>query len=204
MSRSRRSRLDHLSALVGIKTYSSDYGMFMRLISGRRLRRQARDTGPIYRFCPPGHRARLRKHVQYRINSESSEFGASVATAGLQHPNKWLATLPFRLAAFVVLIAFLSQSYVIQAHFHGVPVNAGQSIERLVTQQPPPNSPFDDSSFDCPICQAYAHAGMYFTATALLLLGPISWIERVTPFLALPAISATATRNWRSRAPPKH
>jgi hypothetical protein len=131
------------------------------------------------------------------------ELGASVSIAGLQHPKHRLAKLPFRLAAFVVLFAFLSQSYLIQAHFHGAPAGAGQGVERLVAHQPPPNSPFDGSSFDCPICQAYAHAGTYFAAATPNLLGPISWIERVVFFLIPAIISATATRNWQSRAPPK-
>ena len=124
---------------------------------------------------------------------------------GPQHLKSRLAKLPFRVAAFVVLFAFLSQSYVIQAHFHGTPARAGQGIERVVAHHlPPSNSPLDGSPFDCPICQAYAHAGTYFAPASLLLLGPVSWVERVISFFAPRAISVATTRSGRSRAPPKH
>lgn len=124
---------------------------------------------------------------------------------GPQHLKSRSAKLPFRVAVFVVLIAFFFQSYVIQAHFHGTPASAGQGIERVVARHlPQPNSPFDGNPLNCPICQAYAHAGTYFAPATLILLGPVSWIERVTSIFALPAISGATTRYGQSRAPPKH
>ena len=128
-----------------------------------------------------------------------------MATTGLQHPNLRLIDLPLRVAALVVLVAFVFQSCVIQAHFHGVPEHAGGSVESVVANLPAPAKlPFDGNALDCPFCQAYAHAGTFFAPMAPILFGPASLVERVTSFFILSAIPVAVARNWRSRAPPKH
>ncbi len=128
-----------------------------------------------------------------------------MATAGPQRPNLRLTDLPPRVAAFVVLVAFIFQSCVIQAHFHGVPEHAGGSVESVVANLPAPaNLPFDGNPLDCPFCQAYAHAGTFFTPMAPILFGPAGLVERVASFFIPSAIPVAIARNWRSRAPPKH
>jgi Protein of unknown function (DUF2946) len=111
-----------------------------------------------------------------------------------------------RLVVLVALLAFVLQSFITQTHIHGMPQGLdGRAIGAAHAKLPARgNSPLDNNSLDCPVCHAITHAYAIFSpATPILILVAI-WLELAVPSVIAHAVSAIATFNWQSRAPPQH
>jgi hypothetical protein len=106
-----------------------------------------------------------------------------------------------RLLLALTLLAFGQASYLTQTHLHfptvpGTSAAPGQSQHRKVPQQ--------DDPAHCPICQEYVVAGAYISPAAIILP-----IPELTTFAVLQVVRelsfvATASHDWRGRAPPLH
>ncbi|MBS0275070.1 MAG: hypothetical protein JSR55_11890 [Proteobacteria bacterium] len=105
-----------------------------------------------------------------------------------------------RLLAFVTVLAFALQSFIIQTHIHGGSLNGPAAISAAPSHS---NNPHNKSPADCPLCQAVAHTGAFLTPTAAALLLPV-WVQSIALCLVVQAIAVTRTHGWQSRAPPQH
>jgi len=110
------------------------------------------------------------------------------------------------LIAFIAVLAFTLQSFIIQTHIHGVSqgFDGAAIVKNLATTSDHGKSPIDNSPVDCPFCQVIAHTGAFFTPAAPLLLLPTVWVECEQLSATVQAVISIAIRNWRSRAPPQH
>lgn len=111
----------------------------------------------------------------------------------------------FRAIACLLLLAFTLQSFITQTHIHGIFDPAGDSqIVKAQVNAPSHNgkAPADNPA-DCPLCQAIAHAGVFFTPSAPALILPISWAEMLAPVVLAGAIDRFSSHPWHSRAPPR-
>jgi len=111
-----------------------------------------------------------------------------------------------RIVAWVLLFAFTLQCYATQIHIHGSPLPSfGTSIGKIADEgDNHGKSPGTPDPADCPICQAIAHTGLFFTPAAPLLFLP-AWVAHVALTVHGNAVSrAAATHDWLSRAPPQH
>jgi hypothetical protein len=105
----------------------------------------------------------------------------------------------WRFAAWLILTAFMLQSYVIQTHIHDA---APSAISKAFTDVSHGKSPVDNSPLDCPFCQA-ALSGAFTLSTP-----PLVFLSTAGIFLAAmdhPTTASydTAAHIWRSRAPPQ-
>jgi hypothetical protein len=112
--------------------------------------------------------------------------------------------LGWRSIAWVLLIAFTLQSYVIQTHVHGSvgSFESAGAVKNLAKSPGHGKAPSEDGSLDCPFCQAIVHAGLFLTPAAPLLSLPSVWAECVALPIIAGAIRLSSSHNWQSRAPP--
>jgi len=108
-----------------------------------------------------------------------------------------------RIITWLLLLAFTLQTYATQIHVHGSPI-LGASIGKIAdAPRHDGKSPGTPDPADCPICQAIAHTGQFFTPAAPLLSLP-AWVAHIAQPVRGHAISRTAaTHDWLSRAPPR-
>ncbi len=111
----------------------------------------------------------------------------------------------WRYFTWILLVAFSLQSYVTQTHIHIAPQSINHATDGKLLASTPAhnNSPAEDGTNACPLCQAVANAGAFFVPAAPVLLPPVLWAKSI----ALPALAdvvggATA-HGWHSRAPPQ-
>jgi hypothetical protein len=105
-----------------------------------------------------------------------------------------------RWITLALLLAFAIQSYVFQTHVHAL---ASQAVFQQSSAMPS-HGKTPDGAFDCPLCQAITHAGMF-------LLPAVPFVILARPAITLPSFSPTvrtivaaSARHGRSRAPPAH
>ena len=117
----------------------------------------------------------------------------------------------WRWAIWLILAAFVLQSYVAQTHIHDFTpaaiskaLDASAHDKAALNKAPLGKSPLDNSPMDCPFCQAVAHDGMFIIPTSPLLFLSAVWIEMTALDLWLAASSGERAHNWQSRAPPLH
>ncbi|MBI3677634.1 MAG: hypothetical protein HY243_13570 [Proteobacteria bacterium] len=112
--------------------------------------------------------------------------------------------LASRVVLFVTVLGFALQSYITQTHIHPVPQIIG-GIEKIAdTKSPTPDkSPLDNSSDNCPLCQAVTHSGFFVVSATPILYVPFMWAETVAVLSSARADSVAATHDWQSRAPPR-
>lgn len=103
------------------------------------------------------------------------------------------------IAALIALLSFTAQTYVVQTHIHT------QGVEISGLGQTGHSSPDNkNSQDDCPICQAFATTGAFVTPALIILALALSFIDASPIFVQRAAAEPLLTRNWRSRAPPRH
>jgi hypothetical protein len=109
-----------------------------------------------------------------------------------------------RALVFMVLTAFVLQSYIVQTHIHFAPSDLAQLAGDSAAKSAPhhDNFPANDDPANCPICQEILHSGHFVTPAAAALLLPtlavstIALVDRPLPVVSAPSHS------WRGRAPP--
>lgn len=106
-----------------------------------------------------------------------------------------------RVLAFITVIAFAMQSFIIQTHIHSGPLAA---IAKFSIDAPAQHSkdPHNKSPADCPLCQAVAHTGAFLTPATIAMLLPVS-VQTVMLRLVVQTATAARTHSWQSRAPPR-
>jgi len=111
-----------------------------------------------------------------------------------------------RAMTWFLVIAFALQSYVTQIHIHRAAQGFGSpAIVKVLTNTPAHHgAPSENSGMDCPLCQAVAHAGVFFAPVTPLLPLPVLWVELLTAATRTQTADNISTHNWRSRAPPQH
>lgn len=106
----------------------------------------------------------------------------------------------WRFVACLILIAFTLQSYITQTHIH----NATPASVAKIFNHSHGKAPSDDNPVDCPFCQAVAHDGSLFLASAPILTLSIDFFELAAPVFLFDHPSNAPAHIWRSRAPPHH
>ena len=110
-------------------------------------------------------------------------------------PTRWWMT-------FAVLLAFFLQSLAIQTHVHPSLAPVAAKAAALHGQAPaPPKS--QDPLDQCRLCQELAHAGNFFTPSALLLVISLSFVAAIFIPLRDPLDSSAKAFAWQSCAPPR-
>jgi hypothetical protein len=109
----------------------------------------------------------------------------------------------FRAIAWVVLLAFTLQSFITQTHIHGVFGGGNAAAKVLASGSPHGKAPGQNSSADCPFCQAITHAGAFAAPSAPSLILPVSLAEIGAPLLLAAIIGIAPSLPWHSRAPPR-
>ena len=104
----------------------------------------------------------------------------------------------WRIAIWLVIIAFTLQSFIAQTHIHDVAI-----ISHEATSGSGGTAPVDSVPLDCPFCQAVAHGGTFFLPTIVLFLVAATWIASAEFGSGSHLAFAVAAHNWKSRAPPK-
>lgn len=112
----------------------------------------------------------------------------------------------FRSIVWLLLVAFTLQSFITQIHIHRAIDGAGKpAISQTLAKAPPHGNTSDqNSTADCPFCQAITHAGAFSTPSAPGLLLPVVWVESAPLLLVADAIDSLFSHPWQSRAPPRH
>ena len=111
----------------------------------------------------------------------------------------------FRLIAWALLIAFTLQSFITQTHIHQTVGGAAQAaIVKTLATAPAHKAPGQNTTTDCPFCQAITHAGTFSAPSAPTLVLPVVWAESTSPVLLVNAIRSLSLLPWQSRAPPQH
>jgi hypothetical protein len=105
-------------------------------------------------------------------------------------------TRAWRFIAALVLLAFSFQSYLAQTHIHET-----AAATALVYHPGHSKAPVD-SPFDCPFCQAVAHATSFLMPGALLPFLAPQWVKTATLHNFRAGTGTTTRYNWQSRAPP--
>jgi hypothetical protein len=109
-----------------------------------------------------------------------------------------------RALVFMVLTAFVLQSYIVQTHIHFAPADLALLAGDAAAKNAPQHDryPANDDPANCPICQEILHSGHFVTPAAAALLLPtlavstIALVDQPLPVVAAPSHS------WRGRAPP--
>jgi hypothetical protein len=111
-----------------------------------------------------------------------------------------------RAATWLFALAFALQSFVTQIHIHHTSDGiSGPAIAKVLAKAPAQHSPpGENGTMDCPLCQAIAHAGVFFAPVTPLLPLPVAWVEFLTPAIQAKTAGDITTHDWRSRAPPQH
>jgi hypothetical protein len=109
----------------------------------------------------------------------------------------------FRAIAWVVLLAFTLQSFVTQVHIHGAFSAGAPAVEKLAGGSSHSKAPAQNSTSDCPFCQAITHAGAFAAPSAPGLILQISFAETAAPLLIAVAAAIAPPHSWHSRAPPQ-
>ena len=110
-----------------------------------------------------------------------------------------------RLAVtWLALLAFATQSYLIQTHIHGLPTSLGlsASIAQQAHSLPVDKSPLDGDPAHCPICQDYLVAGS--AALPAVIVAPVPTFVFVAQDIFVAQFSArnSLSHSWLGRAPP--
>ena len=109
----------------------------------------------------------------------------------------------FRAIAWIVLLAFTLQSFIMQTHIHGA---YGDRIALAATVTNVPahkKAPAENGTADCPFCQAIVHAAAFYAPSAPGLVLPISAAKTAVPFFVVETIGRFSSHLWHSRAPPR-
>lgn len=113
-------------------------------------------------------------------------------------------SLASRFIVFIAVLAFAFQSYIAQTHIHGQQQSLYGVAKIAAAPSPAPGKlPLDNSSTDCPFCQAINLAGVFVTPAALLLQLPQMWVADVTHIVLAREASGAPAHDWQSRAPPR-
>lgn len=108
-----------------------------------------------------------------------------------------------RAISWILLAAFTLQSFITQTHIHGVPqTGAHVAIVKVVDGAPAHKAPGENTTADCPFCQAIVHSGAFFAPVVPALVLPTTWATHAAPLVTIAATSIAVTHIWRSRAPP--
>ena len=111
-----------------------------------------------------------------------------------------------RLAVtLLALLAFTTQSYLIQTHVHGLPSSPGLSAsaaQQLVSPADQDKSPLDGDPDHCPICQDYLIAGS--ASLPALIVAPVPTFVFAAEEVVAVLFSArkSTSHSWLGRAPP--
>ena len=109
----------------------------------------------------------------------------------------------FRAITWIVLLAFMLQSFITQTHIH-VAFGDQMALAATVTNAPAhKNAPAENGSAECPFCQAIVHAAAFYAPAAPGLVLPISRAKTAVPFFIVAAIGRVSSHLWQSRAPPR-
>jgi hypothetical protein len=110
------------------------------------------------------------------------------------------------VAGIILLLAFTLQSFVTQIHMHGTLQEiGGGGFANVIAKAPGrSNSPIENGTVDCPLCQAVAQAGAFFAPAAPLVFLPAASAECAIPFVMLGALDNAVAHYWCSRAPPRY
>ena len=108
----------------------------------------------------------------------------------------------WRSMVWVLAIAFVLQSYVVQTHIHGASASLSSAAKTVSQPVGHGKAPAGDSGMDCPYCQAIMHAGSFLAPTAPLLSLPSLWIACAAQPGCPAALSLSPAHSWQSRAPP--
>lgn len=109
----------------------------------------------------------------------------------------------FRAIIWIVLLAFMLQSFITQTHIH-VAFGDQMALAATVTNAPAhKNAPAENGSAECPFCQAIVHAGAFYAPSAPSLVLPISRAKTAVPFFIVETIGRVSSHLWHSRAPPR-
>ena len=105
------------------------------------------------------------------------------------------------------LLALAIQLFVVQTHIHAVDF-AGQAIRTISAglngNTAPAGFPVKNDSANCPLCQAFAHAGGFLHATQLSTLLPAFGQDGAIRIDATAAPDLHVSHSWFGRAPPSH
>jgi len=107
-----------------------------------------------------------------------------------------------RLLAFITVLAFALQSFIIQTHIHSGSLTGPAAISAASSPSHSKDS-HNKSPADCPLCQAVAHTGAFLTPTAAAMLLPSS-VQNIVLCLVVQTVTAARAHGWQSRAPPQH
>jgi hypothetical protein len=109
-----------------------------------------------------------------------------------------------RFGMFIVVLAFLLQSYITQTHIHIGSQGFSGIIKIAATQAPTQGkTPLDNGRADCPFCQAIGMAGLFVTSVTPPLSLPFMWVKADVLVFTAWVASDAAAYGWQSRAPPR-
>jgi hypothetical protein len=112
------------------------------------------------------------------------------------------------LVLWLMMLAFLAQSYVTQTHIHTSQDIFQQAAAKTdvaaaqVTRGQHDNQPANDDPANCPFCQELIHSGAYIAPAAIPLFLTSILVLRIEPVLKLQAHYDSVSHNWRGRGPP--
>ncbi|HEY0281521.1 MAG TPA: hypothetical protein VGC27_02730 [Rhizomicrobium sp.] len=104
------------------------------------------------------------------------------------------------LVAFLVLVAFSLQGFLIQTHIHELPASA--PVTGVSVSVPLGGKTLPDTD-TCLFCQEYVHAGAYLTSAAAAMLPPFAVVSLLAIFDAPLVAAPPLSHNWMGRAPPR-
>lgn len=107
-----------------------------------------------------------------------------------------------RIVSLLVFFAFAVQSTLVQTHLHNLPrsvVGMSQVVPAVHTDDGKA-APDEDN---CLLCQEYLHAGIFLAPAAAAVLPPVAAISLIRLTAPAPAVAASPSHIWTSRAPPR-
>ena len=108
----------------------------------------------------------------------------------------------WRLMLLCLTFSFLTQSLVVQTHFHGGPISHLAGVAHISNSTPPnPGDPYDPEN--CPLCQEMLDAGSYVLPVIVGIIVGLTAVPYLPVFILLPHPAAARHHNWQSRAPPR-
>ncbi len=103
------------------------------------------------------------------------------------------------MAAALLLLTLLFQSYATQTHIH--PLKGIPGLTELQMGAPAPHQPAGTADADCAVCQM-AHAGQFVAPHSPLLFIVQLAVSAIETVLGRLPHYETASHDWRGRAPP--
>ncbi len=110
----------------------------------------------------------------------------------------------FRLViALIALSSFICQSYLVQTHIHGLPQTVlAHGDTGSVVNSSGTNSPADQDSANCLLCQEFLHAGNFVLPATIVALPPMLAVSAIVAVVAAVLAVKPTSHSWVGRAPP--